>query len=237
MSKKKIKKERKLNHSSWTCVLAMLQRWRRWPTPGVHISTNVVDHSFLLAAILVPRVDRCNVKNRVSKWRASSSSRSVTKRVTASRLEAIARPWYSSFFSKSRPAARPSLKTPARRLLDVTVARWSCASKNIGKERGSPQVKSLSNTLGKTGRCLVGWFYSLAWIFLSSPERFLRGSDRDPRRQTETCEYEPCVNLALRSWNKVEVSTKHHVDGVRVLCLFLLLFVFLFFFFFSFLHF
>ena len=76
------------------------------------------------------------------------------------------------------------------------------------------------------------WFYSLASIFLSSPERFLRsGSDRDPARQTETCQYEPCVSLALRSWNKVEVSTKHLVHGVRVLCLFLLLFVFFFFFF------
>ena len=37
------------------------------------------------------------------------------------------------------------------------------------------------------------WFYSLAWIFLSSPERFLRGSDLDSARQTETCQYEPCV--------------------------------------------
>ena len=192
-----------MNHSSWTCVLALLQRRRR-PTPRVHISTNVVDHLFFLA---VPRVDRRHIKDRVSKWRASSSpiSRSVTKRVTASRLEAIAIPWYPTFFSKSRPAARPSLKTPARRLLDVTitVARWTCASKNIGKERGSPQVKSMSNALINNCARQVGassaWFYSLAWIFLYSPERLLRGSDRDPARQTETCEYEPCVNLALRS--------------------------------------
>ena len=34
------KKKRKLNHSSWICTLALLQRrgWRR-PTPRVHIST------------------------------------------------------------------------------------------------------------------------------------------------------------------------------------------------------
>ena len=43
------------------------------------------------------------------------------------------------------------------------------------------------------------------------------------------------VNLALRSWNKVEVSIKHRVYGVCVLCLFLLLF--LLFHFFHFLHF
>ena len=141
-----------------------------------------------------------------------------------------ARKRYSSFFffSKSRPAARPSLKTPARRLLEVTVAWWTCASKNIGKERGSPQVKSaMSNAWARQVGASSAWFYSLAWIFLSSPERFLRSSDLDPARQTETCQYEPCVNLALHSWNKVEVSTKHRVYGVRVLCLFLLLFVFL----------
>ena len=59
-------------------------------TPCSH-QHNVVDHSFLLA---VPRVARRHVKDRASNWRASSSSSSVTKRVTASRLEAIAGPWY-----------------------------------------------------------------------------------------------------------------------------------------------
>ena len=77
----------------------------------------------------------------------------LTKRVTASRLEAIARPWYFFFF---KLAGCPSLKTPARRLLDVTVTRRTFASNNIGNERGSPQVKPISNALGKTGRCLVG---------------------------------------------------------------------------------
>ena len=55
----------------------------------------------------------------------------------------------------SKLAAHPSLKTPARRLLDVTVARRTCASKITGKERGSPQVKS-RKAFGKTDRCLVG---------------------------------------------------------------------------------
>ena len=43
---------------------------------------------------------------------------------------------------------------PAHCPLDVTVARQTCASKKIGKERGSPQ--DMSNALGKTSRCLVG---------------------------------------------------------------------------------
>ena len=61
-------------------------------TPCSH--QHVVDHSFLL---VVSRVARRHVKDRVSNWRASSSSSSVTKRVkgvTASRLEAIAGPWH-----------------------------------------------------------------------------------------------------------------------------------------------
>ena len=138
-------------------------------TPCSH-QHNVVDHSFLPA---VPRVAHRHVKDRVSNWHASSSSSSVTKRVTASRLEAIAGPRY--FFSK---VARPSLKTPARRLLDVTVARRTCASKNIGKERGSPQVKSMLKALGKTDRCLVG-------VVLFARLECLRRNAPDPSRQRQ----------------------------------------------------
>ena len=112
-------------------------------TPCSH-QHNVVDHSFLLA---VPRVARRHVKDRVSNWRASSSSSSVTKRVTASPLSGSD---CRTLLLFSKLAARPSLKTPARRLLDVTVARRTCASKNIGKERGNPQVKSMLKALGKT---------------------------------------------------------------------------------------
>ena len=140
-------------------------------TPCSQHEHNVVDYSFLLA---VPRVARRHVKDRVSNWRASSSSSSVTKRVTASRLEAIAGPWY--FCSKL--AARPSLKTPARRLLDVTVARRTCASKNIGKERGSPRVKSMLKALGKTDRCLVG-------VVLFARLDCLRRNAPDPSRQRQ----------------------------------------------------
>ena len=75
---------------------------------------------------------------------------------------------------------------------------------------------------------------------MSSPERsrsFEAATLTPPAKQPETCECEPCVILALRSWNEVEVSIKHRVYGLRVLCLFLLLFLHSFFFFsFSFLH-
>ena len=157
--------KKKLNHSSWTCVQALLPALAHTQCSHQH---NVVDHSFWLA---VPRVARRHAKDRVSNWRASSSSSFVTKRVTASRLEAIAGPWY--FFS-----ARPSLKTPARRLLDVTVARRTCASKNIGKERGSPQVKSMLKALGKTDRCLVG-------VVLFARLECLRRNAPDPSRQRQ----------------------------------------------------
>ena len=78
----------------------------------------------------------------------------------------------------SKLAARPWLKTLARRLLDVMVARRTCASKNIGKERGSPQVKSMLNALGKTDRCLVGV------VFFARLD-CLRRNAPDPSRQRQ----------------------------------------------------
>ena len=170
VQKKKKKRKEKLNHSSWTCVQALLQRW---PTPHVHISTTSLITStrscwqcHVLPTAMSKTASRTGTR--------SSSSSSVTKGVTASRLEAIAGPWY--FFSKL--AAHPSLKTPARRLLDVTVARRTCASKNIGKERGSAQVKSMLNALGKTDRCLVG-------VVLFARFECLRRNAPDPSRQRQ----------------------------------------------------
>ena len=154
---------------------------------------NVVDHSFLLA---VPRVARRHVKDRVSNWRTSSSSSSVTKRVTASRLEAIAGPWY--FFSKL--AARPSLKTPARRLLDVTVARRACMrlQKHWKRKRECPgeiNVEGFGQDRQVPRR--RGIIRSLA---VSSPEpdpSRQRQGPRPPNRDVSECE--TCVILALRS--------------------------------------
>ena len=50
----------------------------------------------------------------------------------------------------------------------------------------------------------LAWLYSLTRIFLSTEKRSIRGSDPVPARQTETREYEPCVNLTLRPRNKVK---------------------------------
>ena len=237
---KKKKKERKLNHSSWTCLLALLQRWRR-PTPRVHISTTS----------LITR----------SCWQCHVLPASMSK--TASRSGArVPPPLLDLLRSKSQLHAWKRLQDPgtqvffffpnlgllrALRWKRPLVVCWTLRShgelvppKILEKKEEVPRWNPQCRThWAKQVGALSAWFYSLAWIFLSSPEGFLRGSDRDPARQTETCQPdEPCVNLALRSWNKVEVSTKHCVYGVRVLCLFLLLFVFLFFLFsFFFFHF
>ena len=193
-------------------------------TPCSH-QHNVVDHSFLLA---VPRVARRHVKDRASNWRASSSSSSVPKRVTASRLEASAGPWYFS----------PNLLR-ALRWKRLLVVCWTLRShdelappKTLEKEEGVPRWNQCWRLWARQIGASSAWFYSLAWSVFAGTLPILWGSDRDPARQTETCECEPCVILALRSWNEVEVSMKHRVYGVHVLCLFLLLFLLSFFFFF-----
>ena len=145
----------------------------------------------------MPRVARRHVKEPVSNWRASSSSSSVTKRVTASRLEAIAGPWY--FFFKL--AVRPSSQVENAR--SSSAGRYGRTTnlrvQNIGKEGGIPQVKSMLNAFGKTDRCLVGVVLFARLECLRRTLPILRGSDRDPARQTEMCECELYVILALRS--------------------------------------
>ena len=155
--------------------------------------------------------------------------RSVTKWVTASRLEAQD----TGTFSKL--AACPSLKTPARRLLDVTVDDEPAPPKTLEKKEEVPRWNKCRTHWARQVGASSTWFYSLAWIFLSSAEHFLRDSDRYPARQTETCEYEPCVNLALRSWTKVEVHQTSCLWISRSSSLSSILFFFLFFYFF-FLH-
>ena len=143
----------------------------------------------------MPRVARRHVKDPVSNWRAISSSSSVTKRVTASRLEAIAGPWY--FFSK--PCCAPFVENARSSSAGRYGRTTNLRLQNIGKERGSPQVKSMLNALGKTDRCLVGVVLFARLECLRRTLPILRGSDWDPARQTETCECELCVILALRS--------------------------------------
>ena len=173
--------------------------------------------------------------SKTSNWRASSSStsRSVTKRVTGSRLEAIARPWYFFF----QTCCSPFVENATRRLLDFTVARRTRASKNIGKERGSPQVKSMSNALGKTGRCLVGvvLFTRLDFsVFAGTLPSIEAATGSPPPPNRDVWVRTVRVNLALRLRNKSGSSIKHRVYGVHILCLFLFLFLFFFLFFFIF---
>ena len=141
-----------------------------------------------------------------------------------------------TFFSKL--AARPSLKTPTRHLLDVAVARRTCASKTLEKKE---EVFRWNQSRAHWARQVGAWS---AWflfarldfpVFAGTLPSRQRPGPRPPNRHVWV--NESCVNLALRSWNKVEVLIKHRVYGVRVPCLFLLLFLLSFFFFFSFLHF
>ena len=121
------------------------------PTPRVHISTtSLITRSNSCWQCHVLPAAMSLGKDRVSNWRASSSSRRASHSFTPGTCGSDSKRMV--LFSKL--AVRRSLKTPARRLPDVTIARRTCASKNIGKE--TPQVKSMSNALGKTGRCLVG---------------------------------------------------------------------------------
>ena len=117
---------------------------------------------------------------------------------------------------------------PAR-LLNVTVARRTCASKSIGKERGSSQVKSMSNALGKTGRCLVGvvLFARLDFpVFAGTLPLRQRPEPSPPNRDV----WVRTVRKSRPPFTKQsEASIKHCVSGLRVLCLFLFLFFFLIF--------
>ena len=76
----KKKRKRKLNHSSWTCMLALLQRWRR-PTPCVHISkTSLITRSCWqchvlpaamskTAARILPLLDLWQFESQLHAWK------------------------------------------------------------------------------------------------------------------------------------------------------------------------
>ena len=198
-------KKRNLNHSSWTCVLALLQRrgWRRPTTPRVHIYTTS----------LITR----------SCW-TSGSATCCPSPCPRPRLE-LEREFYFHFYCYEvshsftpgsdcktlvllffQTCCAPSLKTPARRLLDARSRDELAPPKMLEKKEEVPRWHQCRTHWARQVGALSAWFYSLAWIFLStsSPECSLRGSDRDPAHQTEACEYELCVNPALRLRNKVK---------------------------------
>ena len=127
----KVQKKTKLNHSSWACVQALLQRW---PTPRVHISTTslITRSTRSWQCHLLPAAMS---KTAVSNWRASSSSSSVTKRVTASRLEAIAGPWYFFFQTCCAPFVENARSSSAGRYGRTTNLRLQ---KHWKRKRESP---------------------------------------------------------------------------------------------------
>ena len=79
--------------------------------------------------------------------------------------------------------------------------------------------------------CRRGFIRSLGFSCLRRNAPFEAATAWDPARQTETCEYEPCVNLALRSRNKVKFRSNIVSIGVRVPVQVVSFFLFLSFFF------
>ena len=137
----------------------------------------------------VQHVARRHVIVLVSNLPASSfsTSRSVTKQVAASRLEADVRIWY--FLSNLLPFVENVRSSSSGRNVRLTNMLFQKPS----KRRESPQVTSMSDALCKTGRCLVEVVLFARLHVLVFAECSPRGSDRDPTRQTETWKYAPCV--------------------------------------------
>ena len=178
----------KLNHSSWTCVPALLQGWRR-PTLRVHISTTpLITRSCWQCHVLPTAMSKTAPRLLARKFFfpfCDEASQRFTPGSDCKNLVLFFQTCCVPFVENARPACR---------LLNVTVAIRTCASNDIGKERGGPQEESMLNALGKTRiGASSAWFNirSLGFSCLRRRWRFLRGSDGDPARQTETCEYEP----------------------------------------------
>ena len=164
-----------MNHSSWTRVLALLQRrgWRR-ATPHVHISTT---------SLITRSCWQCHVLPiAISKTASRTGARVLLPLLDLWRSESQLHAWKrlqdpGTYFPKL--AARPSLKMPARRLLDVRSRNELASPKTFEKKEEVPRWNQCWTHWARQVGALLAWFYSLAWIFLSSPERSLRGSDRD----------------------------------------------------------
>ena len=65
--------------------------------------------------------------------------------------------------------------------------------KTLEKKEGVPRWNQCWRLWARQIGASSAWFYSLAWSVFAGTLPILRGSDRDPARQTETCECEPCV--------------------------------------------
>ena len=163
--KKKKKKERKKENwiiqAGHARQLALLQRWRG-PTPRVHISTSMITRSCWECHVLPAAMSKT-----ASRASSSSPCRSFTKRVTASRLEAIARPWYSSFFFLfpslgllralrwQRPLvvcwtlrSHGELAPPKILEKKEEVPRWNPQCRTLGQDRWVPRRRGFIRSLG-----------------------------------------------------------------------------------------
>ena len=91
----------------------------------------------------------------------------------------------------SKLAARPLLKTPARRLLDVTVARRTCASKTLEKKEGVPRWNQCWTLWARQIGASSAWFYSLAWSVFAERSRSFEAATGTPlakqRRVSANC--------------------------------------------------
>ena len=173
---RKNKKERELSHWRWTCVLVLLQRWRR---PGTPVFTSA---------------------QRLRSLVPASSTKCCPPQYQRPRLE-LTREFFFHFYwwSESQLHAWKRSQDPG------TFFQTCCAPfvenahlSSAGRynrvtnfhlqqhwiERGSP------NALGKTGRCLGGVILFAHSGFPVFAGTLVRGSDRDAAHQTETRECE-----------------------------------------------
>ena len=180
----KKKKKRKLNHSSRTCVQVLQQRW---PTPRVHISTTSLITRFcwqchvLPAPCQRPRLKLACVRVLLPVLWRSESQLHAWKRLQDP----------GTFF--------PNLLSALRWKRPLVVC-WTLRShdelappKTLEKKEGVPRWNQCWRLWARQIGASSAWFYSLAWSVFTGTLPILRGSDRDPARQTETCECEPCV--------------------------------------------
>ena len=191
------------------------------PCPHQH---NIVDHSFSLA---VPRVARRHFKDRVSNWRASSSSSSVTKRVTLSFTPGSdCRTLVLFFQTCCAPFVENARSSSAGRSQDELAP-----PKTLEKKEGVPRWNQCWRLWARQIGVSSAWFYSLAWSVFIGTLPILRGSDRDPPAKQRRVS----ANRAQFSPSVRETKWKFRSNIVSMEFAFFVSFFFFFFlFFFSF---